>query len=332
MKRYRKITKIAIITLVVMASLLIGTVAAASAYPDNPVLRFFVIENPFTAPEQETFSIVQIFEENGFSIDRIDNIQLAVLPDGGVVTTTNSSYIHAVWALLSELEVTTHGAEQTRINDELSVYVDIQFTDPNQNAGIAMFGPGHNVGLGPFAFTKGSSEQPFIELFTELTNIQVDYTPILHDPDEDDQIEKVPPNETEGTGESNVTGEASDAIDYTKLVELLAANGFSYEELGAPTHRDGWFPVEPVFIKIGEEILTVYEFASNEDMEKNAIYVEPGGFGITGPDFGVQVSWVSYPYWFKAGNIIVIYVGENEEIKSFLFETLGETFAVGRIG
>ena len=176
----KKVTKkgkgIIVIFITITVILFTGITALGAAFPDNPILQFFVIENPFTTPQQETFSILQIFEENGFSKDRIDNIQIDVLPDGGTIIITNQKHIQAVWDVLSETKVTTLGAEQAQINDELVTYVQFQFLNPNYSLGIEMFGQVYVLGRGPFIFAEGSSEQPFIDLFTEFASIHVDIT------------------------------------------------------------------------------------------------------------------------------------------------------------
>ena len=172
MKRPRKAMKIIIVTLITIILLLAGTVALASAYPDHPVLQFFVIDNPFTAPQQDIFPIVQLFEENDLTRDRIDNIQFAVLPDGGVITITDPEDIKTIWGVLSEIELTTDSVEEAKINDELAIYVDFHFTalDRNWNwtVGIEAFGPVYVLGRGPFVCIGRSTERIFIDLFDEL--------------------------------------------------------------------------------------------------------------------------------------------------------------------
>ncbi|EHI99965.1 hypothetical protein CDLVIII_3403 [Clostridium sp. DL-VIII] len=56
------------------------------------------------------------------------------------------------------------------------------------------------------------------------------------------------------------------------------------------------------------------------------------GFGYTltepwGEQKTKSVSWISYPHFYKKGNIIVQYIGKNEQIISNLKTILGEQFA-----
>jgi len=320
MKRQKKSVKILVVTFVTIAVLLVGTVALAATNPDNPLLQYFAIENPFTVPQRDTFPIIQILEENGLTKERINNIQYAVLPDGGAITTYDEEQILTVWALLSEVEVTTIRARQARTNEELSIYVDIQFLDPNHNAGIEIFGQVYILGRGPFVFTDNTSEQRFIELFTALTSLNVDYT--LPDP--------YYPGEDDGSEIITFPPPTASTMNFSLFMDLLRINGFVYDDIIEGTNSsERWLSVDAKHIILGDDIITVYEYYSNEEMETNAGYISPGGSSIYGPDFGVEISWVSIPRWFKSDLIIVNYVGENEDILNFLTVIFGFPFAGG---
>jgi hypothetical protein len=56
--------------------------------------------------------------------------------------------------------------------------------------------------------------------------------------------------------------------------------------------------------------------------------VSRSGFSIFHPDGrGIEISWLYYPFWFKSDYVIVLYVGENEDIIAFLRSIFGENFA-----
>jgi len=119
-------------------------------------------------------------------------------------------------------------------------------------------------------------------------------------------------------------------MDMSTFLRTLKANGFIYDDIIEETqYRENFLSVGPKRILFGDENITVYEFNSNREMELEAGYIDPGGFGITRPGTGVQISWVSTPYWFKSDLIIVLYVGENEQIINFLLKTFGDPFAGG---
>ena len=222
-KNIKKWKIILIATISIIAILFGGMTARGEFFYDHLILQVFVRENPFTTPQQETFSILQIFEENGFTQERIHNVQLAVLPEGEAIIITNQEHIQVVWDTLSEIKVTTRGATQAQINDERAIYVDFQFLNPYYNLGIEMFGQIYILGRGPFVFEEGYCEQPFIDLFTELSTIYVEST--LDEPIEEyDEIEIVielpqedilndlDPNDYSSTENENL-------LNYTTLIE-----------------------------------------------------------------------------------------------------------------
>lgn len=76
-----------------------------------------------------------------------------------------------------------------------------------------------------------------------------------------------------------------------------------------------------------EENISVYLYKNSEKMEEDASYIHEGGTSYTNGIKNVEISWVSYPHFFKKGNIIVLYVGENQEIINTLEEIIGLQFA-----
>lgn len=81
---------------------------------------------------------------------------------------------------------------------------------------------------------------------------------------------------------------------------------------------------------IGNEVLDIYLFNSNKSMESEAKHIDTGGCGYNNGIQKINVSWVAIPHFYKKGNIIVQYVGQNEKIISDLKEILGEQFAGGK--
>ena len=103
-------------------------------------------------------------------------------------------------------------------------------------------------------------------------------------------------------------------LNYATFLELLEANGFSFEEK----------PVEfglRRFVLIGDEQLTILDFWSNEAMEEHVNRIGLDGFSFGCPE-NLMISWVGPPHWFKRDLIIVHYVGENKQIIDFLTKNL----------
>jgi hypothetical protein len=88
----------------------------------------------------------------------------------------------------------------------------------------------------------------------------------------------------------------------------------------------------PTFTVNGEQI-QVYEYASVADTNKQASHISPDGTSFTTvsssgmPVGATQVDWVKPPHLYKAGRIIVIYVGTNSYVMHLLIGILGEQFA-----
>ena len=78
---------------------------------------------------------------------------------------------------------------------------------------------------------------------------------------------------------------------------------------------------------IGKESIYIYLYSSNKEVEEDAKRIVNDGSAYENGNKSVQISWASQPYFYKKGNIIVLYVGVNEKIISDLKDILGEQFA-----
>jgi hypothetical protein len=119
-----------------------------------------------------------------------------------------------------------------------------------------------------------------------------------------------------GFAVNRVEGNAAVDTAYDAFIELLAGNGFHYteEEMGDSSfltvaHRPIW---------VDDGLVSVYVYGANRDMEYDASHIDVGGSSIRLPGKMVEISWASYPYWFKRDTVIINYVGQNERIIGFL--------------
>ena len=129
--------------------------------------------------------------------------------------------------------------------------------------------------------------------------------------------------------ESNVESIAPHSIEPRKtesFLDVFDRSGFEYT-VGEEKSSDSFFSVERQYILIGDDIISFYEYDTNEAMEADAACVDSGGCSINVPGRSVCISWVSLPHFYKKDNVIVNYVGENEQILDFLEENYGEEFA-----
>ncbi len=114
---------------------------------------------------------------------------------------------------------------------------------------------------------------------------------------------------------------AGPATDYASLVSNLRAAGATVEPAGEIIQD--FFSVEGKAIKVNGEDVQVFEYPDNAAAEAEAQLVSPDGSSIgTSMPF-----WVAPPHFYKAGRIIVLYVGENANVMDALESVLGAQFA-----
>lgn len=113
--------------------------------------------------------------------------------------------------------------------------------------------------------------------------------------------------------------------DYTAFLNLLSENKLQYEE--AEVDEDSFLSVPRKPVLIGDEIISIYEYASNDDMEEDSKYIDKGGCSISVPGKFAEISWVSCPHFFKKDTLIIQYIGEDEQILGLLNENYGAEFA-----
>ena len=109
--------------------------------------------------------------------------------------------------------------------------------------------------------------------------------------------------------------------EMTSLVDALRAAGATVE----PNE-----PIEQVIFSVGGDILKVngadvqiFEYETPEAMEADAAKVAPDG-GSIGTS---MVSWIEPPHFYKAGRILVLYVGQDQAVLDLLSAVLGPQFA-----
>lgn len=76
-------------------------------------------------------------------------------------------------------------------------------------------------------------------------------------------------------------------------------------------------------IKTGTDIISVYEYKDNQQMETDSKTISSDGSRVG----NAIVDWTNLPHFYKSGNILVIYVGNNNEMIEALKKLLGKQFA-----
>jgi hypothetical protein len=109
--------------------------------------------------------------------------------------------------------------------------------------------------------------------------------------------------------------------DLNSLMAALQSAGMTVESAGAVS--------QPVFSVPGQSVMVngqeaqVYVFDTPEATDSAATQVAPDGstVGTTTP------TWTSDPHFFKAGRLLVVYVGTDQKILDILSGAFGPQFA-----
>ena len=124
------------------------------------------------------------------------------------------------------------------------------------------------------------------------------------------------------SGESNITP-TPDLYVFDKEGLIAALNAAdAVREVGDPVLQE-YFSVGGASVKVRESDILVFEYESNEAMEADASLVTLDGSSIG----ATMLTWVSTPHFFKAGRIIVLYIGDDAEMLSQLQSLLDAQFA-----
>ncbi len=109
--------------------------------------------------------------------------------------------------------------------------------------------------------------------------------------------------------------------DLASLISALQAVGATVESGDSITQP--FFTPEGHTVKVNGADLQIFEYESAEAMAKEASLVAPDG-GSIGTS---MVSWMDAPHFYKAGRIIVLYVGSNQTVLDLLNKVIGPQFA-----
>jgi hypothetical protein len=109
--------------------------------------------------------------------------------------------------------------------------------------------------------------------------------------------------------------------EMTSLVDAIRAAGATVEP-DQPVEQP-FFSVKGDILKVNGADVQVFEYNTAEEMEADAAKVAPDG-GSIGTS---MVSWMEPPHFYKAGRIIVLYVGQDQAVLDLLNAVLGLQFA-----
>ena len=109
--------------------------------------------------------------------------------------------------------------------------------------------------------------------------------------------------------------------DKANLIAALEAAGATVET-GEPVSQ-AFFTPEGSILRVNGADVQVFEYENAEEMENEASQVSSDG-GSIGTS---MVTWVDAPHFYKAGRIIVLYVGSDAAVLDLLAGALGPQFA-----
>ncbi len=111
--------------------------------------------------------------------------------------------------------------------------------------------------------------------------------------------------------------------DLTTLIQALEAQGAAVAAVGVG--GDSFFTSPEQQITVNGAQVQAFEFESVEDVDNAAASVNGNGtiIGTT------TIDWATTPHFYRSGNLIVVYAGEQEDVLAALNAAMGEPFVVG---
>jgi hypothetical protein len=122
-------------------------------------------------------------------------------------------------------------------------------------------------------------------------------------------------------GDTLVYKPSEPVTDYSTLLSNLGTSNVPVtegEELSQP-----FLSGKGRIINVNGSSIQVFEYDTPTAMEAESKHVSSDGTDIR----GYSVDWIGPPHFYKAGRIIVIYIGKDETITALLEKTLGKQFA-----
>jgi hypothetical protein len=111
------------------------------------------------------------------------------------------------------------------------------------------------------------------------------------------------------------------AMDLNGLVAALQAAGVTVESAG--TVEQPFFSVPGQTLKVNGQEVQAYVYDTPQAMETDAAQVSADGSTI-----GTNMpSWTSDPHFYKAGPLLVLYLGQDQKILDILSGVFGPQFA-----
>ena len=114
---------------------------------------------------------------------------------------------------------------------------------------------------------------------------------------------------------------ASAESDIDKWLDAVRNHGARVEPAGEV--EQPFLTVIGQMVQVNGEDVQVFAYPSAAAMEAQAARISHDG-GTVGTS---KIHWIGAPHFFKQGKLLVLYVGENDDLRRILIATLGRQFA-----
>src|SRR3989344_5265676 len=112
-----------------------------------------------------------------------------------------------------------------------------------------------------------------------------------------------------------------ETTDFMSLVDNLRKSGAAVE-LDGDVDQPFLGPLGSV-IYVNDEEVQIYEYESKEEAEADAVEIPADG-----SDFDTTIiMWHSTPHFYKKEKMLVLYIGNDDQIKALLETEMGQQFA-----
>jgi hypothetical protein len=128
----------------------------------------------------------------------------------------------------------------------------------------------------------------------------------------------------QGCGNSPVTPLPTESLIVQDQASLLAAlqESNATAEIVDSVIQD-FFSPEGNIIRVNGVDIQVFEYETSEAMEQEADQVAPDGDSVGTS----MMMWMDAPHFYKTGQIIVLYIGSDEDTLNLLRKVIGDQFA-----
>jgi hypothetical protein len=153
-----------------------------------------------------------------------------------------------------------------------------------------------------------------ITLVVLIALLAVACAPQAEEPGAEPPVEPTVKPETEAT-----VGPTADvqAVDYEALVEALQTEGATVEPVAEV--EQPFFGVDGQLISVNGTEVQVFEYADEAARQADSEKISPDGSSIG----TTMVTWVDQPNFWAEGRLIVLYVGQDEDILNLFSNILG---------